>query len=76
MDSEFYGLHVLVPIIARALPFCNAEVKQDQVLARIEPSSFETRVREEEAGVAVARANVDLQQASVDAPTPICIRQS
>ena len=44
----------------------STEVKQGQVLARIEPSSFETRVREEEAGVAVARANVDLQQASVE----------
>ena len=41
------------------------EVTKDEVLARIEPSSFETRVREEEAGVAVARANVDLQLASV-----------
>jgi HlyD family secretion protein len=44
----------------------STEVKQGQVLARIEPSSFETRVREEEAGVAVARANVDLQQAGVE----------
>ena len=43
----------------------STEVKKGEVLARIEPSSFETRVREEEAGVAVARANVDLQHASV-----------
>jgi HlyD family secretion protein len=43
----------------------SSEVKKDEVLARIEPSSFETRVREGEAGVAVARANVDLQAASV-----------
>jgi HlyD family secretion protein len=43
----------------------SSEVKKDEVLARIEPASFETRVREEEAGVAVARANVDLQLASV-----------
>ncbi len=43
----------------------STEVKKDEVLARIEPSSFETRVRQEEAGVAVARANVDLQLASV-----------
>jgi HlyD family secretion protein len=42
-----------------------SEVKQGEVLARIEPSTFETRVREEEAGVAVARANVALQEASV-----------
>ncbi|HWM30604.1 MAG TPA: efflux RND transporter periplasmic adaptor subunit [Methyloceanibacter sp.] len=43
----------------------SSEVKQGEVLARIEPSTFETRVREEEAGVAVARANVALQDASV-----------
>jgi HlyD family secretion protein len=43
----------------------STEVKKDEVLARIEPSSFETRVRDQEAGVAVARANVDLQLASV-----------
>ena len=44
----------------------SSEVKQGQVLARIEPSTFETRVREEEAGVAVAKANVALQEASVE----------
>ncbi len=43
----------------------SSEVKRDGVLARIEPSSFETRVRESEAGVAVAKANVDLQIAGV-----------
>jgi HlyD family secretion protein len=43
----------------------STEVKKDEVLARIEPSSFETRVRDQEAGVAMARANVDLQLASV-----------
>jgi HlyD family secretion protein len=43
----------------------STEVRKDEVLARLEPSSFETRVREGEAGVAVARANVDLQLASV-----------
>ena len=43
----------------------SSEVKRGDVLARIEPSSFETRVREGEAGVAVAKANVDLQVASV-----------
>jgi HlyD family secretion protein len=41
-------------------------VKRGQVLARIESSSFETRVREEEAGVAIAEANVLLQQATGD----------
>src|SRR5688572_8108404 len=30
----------------------SSEVKQGQVLARIEPSTFESRVREEEAGLA------------------------
>ncbi len=44
----------------------SSEVKQGQVLARIEPSTFETRVREEEAGVAIAKANVALQEASVE----------
>lgn len=43
----------------------SSEVKQGQVLARIEASTFDTRVREEEAGVAIAKANVALQEASV-----------
>ena len=43
----------------------SSEVKQGQVLARIEPSTFETKVREEEAGLAIAKANVALQEASV-----------
>lgn len=43
----------------------STDVKQGQVLARIEPSTFQTRVRQEEAGVAIAEANVDLQEASV-----------
>jgi len=44
----------------------SSEVKQGQVLARIEPSTFATKVREEEAGVAIAKANVALQEASVE----------
>ena len=44
----------------------SSEVKKDQVLARIEPSTFETRVRQGEAAVAVAKANVALQQAAVE----------
>ena len=44
----------------------STEVKKDQVLARIEPSTFETRVRQGEAAVAVAKANVALQQAAVE----------
>jgi len=43
----------------------SSEVKKGQVLARIEASTFDTRVREEEAGVAIAKANVALQEASV-----------
>lgn len=43
----------------------SSEVKKGQVLARIEPSTFDTKVREEEAGLAIAKANVALQEASV-----------
>ncbi len=43
----------------------SSEVKKGQVLARIEPSTFESKVREEEAGLAIAKANVALQEASV-----------
>jgi len=43
----------------------STEVKQGEVLARIEPLNFETRVREEEAAEAVAKANVDLQEADI-----------
>jgi HlyD family secretion protein len=43
----------------------SSEVKKGQVLARIEPSTFESKVREEEAGLAIAKANVVLQEASV-----------
>jgi HlyD family secretion protein len=42
------------------------EVKKGDVLARIEPSTFETKVRESEAAVAVAKANVALQEAAVE----------
>jgi HlyD family secretion protein len=42
------------------------EVKKGEVLARIEPSTFETKVRESEAAVAVAKANVALQEAAVE----------
>lgn len=44
----------------------SSPVKQGQVLARIEASTFETAVREQEAGVAIAEANVALQQAGVE----------
>ncbi|MGA7457030.1 MAG: biotin/lipoyl-binding protein, partial [Methyloceanibacter sp.] len=44
----------------------SSEVKKGDVLARIEPSTFATRVREEEAGLAIAKANVALQEATVE----------
>lgn len=44
----------------------SSEVKQGDVLARIEPSTFESKVREEEAGLAIAKANVSLQDATVE----------
>ena len=42
----------------------SSEVQKGQVLARIEPSTFDSKVREEEAGLAIAKANVALQNAS------------
>ncbi|MGB0058490.1 MAG: efflux RND transporter periplasmic adaptor subunit [Methyloceanibacter sp.] len=44
----------------------SSEVKKDQVLARIEPSTFESKVRQSEASVAVTKANVALQEAAVE----------
>ena len=44
----------------------SSPVKQGQVLARIESSTFESAVREQEAGVAIAEANIALQQAGVE----------
>jgi HlyD family secretion protein len=44
----------------------SSKVKQGQVLARIEPFTFESAVREQEAGVAIAEANIALQQAGVE----------
>jgi len=43
----------------------SSEVKKGDAIARIEPSTFESRVREEEAGLAIAEANVALQEATV-----------
>jgi len=43
----------------------NAEVKKGQVLARIDPETFEYRVRQAEADVEAARAQVGVQQATV-----------
>jgi HlyD family secretion protein len=47
----------------------SSEVKKGQVLARIEPSTFESKVREEEAGLSIAKANVALQEATVERAT-------
>jgi HlyD family secretion protein len=44
----------------------SSPVKRGQVLARIESSTFESAVREQEAGVAIAQANIALQQAGVE----------
>lgn len=41
------------------------KVTQNEILARIDPSTFEAAVHEQEASVAVATATVDLQQAAV-----------
>ncbi len=43
----------------------NSEVKEGQVIARIDPETFETRVRQAEAELAVSRSNVAIQRASV-----------
>lgn len=45
----------------------NADVKKGQVLARIDPETFEYRVRQAEADVEAARAQVGVQQATVAA---------
>ncbi len=43
----------------------NSPVEQGQVIARIDPQSYETRVREAEAAVATANAQIALQQAGL-----------
>ncbi|WP_421792691.1 efflux RND transporter periplasmic adaptor subunit [Hyphobacterium sp.] len=43
----------------------NSPVSEGDVIARIDPQSFETRVREAEAAVATAQAQVSLQQAGL-----------
>ncbi len=44
----------------------NSEVRERQVIARIDPENFEARVRQADAEVAVGRANVAIQQAAVE----------
>jgi HlyD family secretion protein len=45
----------------------NAEVRKGQVLARLDPETFEFRVRQTEADVEAARAQIAVQQASLAA---------
>ena len=44
----------------------NTPVEAGQLLARIDPQTFERRVQEAEANLAVARANIAVQQATID----------
>jgi HlyD family secretion protein len=44
----------------------NSEVRAGQVIARIDPQDFEARVRQAEAELEVARANVAIQRAAVE----------
>ncbi|MFO0985904.1 MAG: efflux RND transporter periplasmic adaptor subunit [Alphaproteobacteria bacterium] len=44
----------------------NTEVKANQVIARIDPATFEAKVREAEADVATARGNVLLMEARLE----------
>lgn len=44
----------------------NSEVKAGQIIARIDPESFEAKVRQARAELEVARANVRIQEAGVE----------
>ncbi|MEE4639094.1 MAG: efflux RND transporter periplasmic adaptor subunit [Wenzhouxiangella sp.] len=44
----------------------NTPVKAGDLLARLDPQTFERRVQEAEANLAVARANVEIQTANID----------
>jgi len=44
----------------------NSKVQEGQVIARIDPENFESRVRQADAELAVARANVTIQRAAVE----------
>ena len=44
----------------------NSKVQEGQVIARIDPENFEARVRQADAELAVARANVTIQRAAVE----------
>lgn len=51
--------------IAELMVDFNSPVEEGQVIARIDPQSFETRVREAEASLSNARAQLQLQQATL-----------
>jgi HlyD family secretion protein len=53
--------------IREVLADFNADVRQGQVLARIDPETFEYRVRQAEADLEATRAQVGVQQATVSA---------
>jgi HlyD family secretion protein len=44
----------------------NSEVRRNQIIARIDPENFEARVRQAEAELAVAHANVAIQEAAAE----------
>ncbi len=44
----------------------NSEVKAGEVIARIDPEIFQARVRQAEADLAVAKANVEIQRAGLE----------
>ncbi len=44
----------------------NSEVREDQVIARIDPENFQARVRQAEAELAVSKSNVSTQRAAVE----------
>jgi HlyD family secretion protein len=44
----------------------NSKVKKGEIIARIDPENFEARVRQADAELAVARANVAIQSATVE----------
>ena len=44
----------------------NSKVEKGQIIARIDPENFEVRVRQADAELAVARANVAIQRAAVE----------
>jgi len=44
----------------------NSEVREDQVIARIDPENFQARVRQAEAELAVSKSNVSTQRAGVE----------